>query len=58
MQTLSAISKKIIQSRLLDRGIVIDTRDLDNYIVNTNTFEDNNSMYDFVVNNYGTLVIC
>lgn len=56
MKTLSNVSKKIIQSRLYDRGIIIDTRDLDNYIINVESFIDNNSMYDFIVNNYGTLV--
>jgi hypothetical protein len=57
MSNLSAIGKKIIQSRLLDKGIIIDTKDLDNYILNTESFTDNNQMYDFIVNNYGTLVI-
>jgi hypothetical protein len=54
---LSSIGKKIIQSRLLDRGIVIDINNLDNYIIDANIFIDNNSMYDFIVNNYGMLVI-
>ncbi len=57
MTILSAISKKIIQSRLYDRGIIIDIKELDNYIIDTDTFTDNNQMFDFIVNNYGTLVL-
>jgi hypothetical protein len=54
---LSNISKKIIQSRLYDKGIIINIADLDNYIINPDDFTDNNSMFDFIVNNYNKLII-
>jgi hypothetical protein len=54
---LSAISKKIIASRLYDKGIIIDPASLDNYIIDTNNFSDMNSMYEYVTNNYNKLII-
>lgn len=58
--TLSAISKNIIASRLYDAGIR-DTKKineyLDNVLIDPATFTDNNSMFDFIVNNYGKLII-
>lgn len=54
---LSEVAKKIIQSRLYDKEIIINTKDLDNYIINTDAFKTNTKMYDYIVNNYGTLII-
>ena len=54
---LTATAKKIITSRLYDKGIIINPEQLNNYIINSDNFTDNNSMYDFIVNNYGKLVI-
>ena len=54
---LSAISKKIIKSRLEDKGIFINESDLDNYIIATNSFTDCDSMYNFIVDNFGKLMI-
>lgn len=57
MTTLSLISKKIIQSRLYDKGISIQLSDLDNYIIDNNRFTDFNEMFDFIIDNFKTLVI-
>lgn len=54
---LSGISKKIIQSRLLDKGITIDISELDTIIVNKDDYTDLNNMYDDIVNNWGMLII-
>lgn len=54
---LNAISKKIIVSRLYDKGIKINESDLDNYLISMDNFPDYNSMYDFIVNNYNKLII-
>ena len=54
---LTTTAKIIITARLYDKGIIIRPSDLDNYIINSDNFTDNNSMYDFIVNNYGKLVI-
>lgn len=54
---LSTIAKNIITSRLYDKGITINPLELDNYIIDSNSFTDNNSMYDSIVNNYGKLII-
>ena len=54
---LSAISKKIIKSRLEDKGIFINVNDLDNYIIDKNSFTDYDNMYNFIVDNFGKLII-
>lgn len=54
---LSNIGKNIIVSRLQDKGITIQPSDLDNYIINAESFSDNNAMYNHIVNNYGKLII-
>lgn len=57
---LSAIAKKIIASRLYDAGITDQSEVsayLDNVIINRESFFDNNSLFDFIVCNYGKLVI-
>lgn len=57
MNRLTLISKKIIQSRLYDKGIIVNMEELDNYIVDPDLFSDLNSMYNSIVNNYNSLVI-
>lgn len=54
---LSAISKKIIYNRLLDKGIKIDIAKLDHYYIDQDNFTDLNTMYDFIVNNWNKLII-
>jgi len=54
---LTATAKKIITSRLYDKGIIINPEQLNNYIINSDNFTDNNTMYNFIVNNYGRLII-
>lgn len=54
---LTYISKKIIQSRLLDKGIIIDISDLDNILIDNNSFTNLNSMYDCIVSNWNKLII-
>lgn len=54
---LSNIAKKIITARLVDRNIKIDESELDDYIIDSERFADNNSMYNFVVENFGKLII-
>ena len=57
---LSAVAKNIIASRLYDAGIK-DTKRvneyLNNILIDSTSFTDNNSMFNFIVNNYGKLVI-
>lgn len=57
MSRLTLIDKKIIASRLYDRGIIVSLEDLDNYIVDHDLFNDLNSMYNSIVNNFGRLII-
>lgn len=56
---LSSIGKKIVVSRLIDTGISI--QDASNYVanilINEDNFSDYNLMYDFIVANYGKLII-
>ena len=56
---LTNIGKKIVVSRLIDIGVSM--QDASNYVsgvlVNVNNFSDYNSMYDFIVANYGKLII-
>ena len=56
---LTNIGKKIVVSRLMDNGISI--QDANNYVnnilINADNFGDYNSMYDFIVANYGKLII-
>lgn len=54
---LTYTSKKIIQSRLLDKNIAINITDLDNYIIDIDNFTDLNAMYNFIVENYNKLII-
>jgi len=57
---LSAIAKNIIASRLYDAGAT-DTKQVNEYlsniIIDSATFTDNNSMFNFIVGNYGKLLI-
>ena len=56
---MTNIGKKIVISRLIDIGISM--QDADNYVnnilINEENFSDYNSMYDFIVANYGKLII-
>ena len=56
---LTNIGKKIVISRLVDAGISM--QDADNYVsnilINADNFSDYNSMYNFLVANYGKLII-
>ena len=56
---LTNIGKKIVVSRLIDTGVSM--QDADNYVnnilINADSFSDYNSMYDFIVANYGKLII-
>lgn len=54
---LSATAKKIIQSRLYDKGIKVELTDLDTILIDTDNYEDNNTMYNAVVENYEKLII-
>lgn len=57
---LSSIAKKIIANRLYDTGVT-DTKQvneyLNNIVIDSAAFTDNNSMFNFIVNNYGKLLI-
>lgn len=57
MNRLTTISKKIIQSKLYDKGIIITMEELDNYIIDPEQFDDLNSMYNSIVNNFNQLTI-
>ena len=56
---LTNIGKKIVISRLIDVGISM--QDANNYVnnilINADNFSDYNTMYDFIVANYGKLII-
>ena len=56
---MTNIGKKIVISRLIDIGISM--RDAYNYVnnilINADNFSDYNSMYNFIVENYGKLII-
>ena len=56
---MTNIGKKIVISRLIDIGISM--QDASNYanniLINADNFSDYNSMYDFIVKNYGKLII-
>ena len=56
---MTNIGKKIVISRLIDIGISM--QDASNYVnnilINEENFSDYNSMYDFIVKNYGKLII-
>ena len=56
---LTNIGKKIVVSRLIDTGVSM--QDASNYVnnilINVDNFSDYNSMYDFIVANYGKLII-
>lgn len=54
---LTTISKQIIQSRLLDKNINVTLLDLDNILIDPDSFKDNNTMYNFIVSNWGILII-
>jgi hypothetical protein len=54
---LSVIAKKIIASRLMDRGIEFSQWELDNYMIDNSKFENFNELYDFVVKNWGKFII-
>jgi hypothetical protein len=59
IKMLTNIGKKIVISRLMDNGISM--QDASNYVnnilINVDNFDDYNSMYDFIVVNYGKLII-
>ena len=56
---LTNIGKKIVISRLIDTGVSM--QDASNYVnnilINVDNFSDYNTMYDFIVANYGKLII-
>ena len=56
---MTNIGKKIVISRLIDIGISM--QDASNYVnnilINADNFSDYNSMYKFIVTNYGKLII-
>ena len=56
---MTNIGKKIVISRLIDIGISM--QDASNYVnnilINADNFSDYNSMYKFIVANYGKLII-
>ena len=56
---LTNIGKKIVVSRLIDTGVSM--QDADNYVnnilINVDNFTDYNTMYNFIVANYGKLII-
>ena len=56
---MTNIGKKIVISRLIDAGISM--QDASNYVnnilIDVNSFDDYNVMYDFIVINYGKLII-
>ena len=56
---LTNIGKKIVISRLIDIGISMQDADkyVDNILINTENFSDYNSLYNFIVANYGKLII-
>ena len=56
---MSAIGKNIVISRLMDNGISIqEAKDyVNNILINADNFSDYNSMYEFIVVNYGKLII-
>ena len=56
---LTNIGKKIVISRLIDIGISMQDADnyVDNILINSDSFSDYNTMYDFIVANYGKLII-
>ena len=53
------IGKKIVISRLMDAGISMQDASnyIDNILINEDNFSDCNSMYEFIVVNYGKLII-
>ena len=56
---LTNIGKKIVISRLIDTGVSMQDADkyVDNILINTENFSDYNSLYNFIVANYGKLII-
>ena len=56
---MTNIGKKIVVSRLIDIGISMQDASnyIDNILINSDNFSDYNSMYDFIVANYGKLII-
>ena len=56
---MTNIGKKIVISRLIDIGISMQDADnyVDNILINSDSFSDYNTMYDFIVANYGKLII-
>jgi len=54
---LTSIGKNIIISRLYDKNIKVNNKDLDNYIIDIDNFKSLNDMYDFIVSNYNKLII-
>ena len=56
---LTNIGKKIVISRLMDAGISMQEAEnyTSNILINADNFGDYNSMYDFIVANYGKLII-
>ena len=56
---LTNIGKKIVVSRLIDTGVSMQDADnyVDNILINADNFSDYNTMYNFIVANYGKLII-
>ena len=56
---MTNIGKKIVISRLIDIGISMQDASnyIDNILIDSDNFSDYNTMYDFIVANYGKLII-
>ena len=56
---LSSIGKKIVVSMLMDNRISMDVAEkyVENLLIDSDNFTDYNLMYDFIVANYGKLII-
>ncbi len=56
---LSSIGKKIVVSMLVDNRISMDVAEkyVENLLIDSDDFTDYNSMYRFIVANYGKLII-
>ena len=56
---LTNIGKKIVVSRLIDTGVSLQAAGnyVNNILINADNFSVYNSMYNFIVANYGKLII-
>lgn len=56
---MSSISKKIVISRLIDKGInAVEAQNYcDNIMISVDDFSDYNTMFTFIVENFGKIII-